>query len=160
MWGNAILTRYPIMDYGSGVLPLAGSTLGRGYLWAKFDVGAQQPIQIIATHLHHLGNEGYVRLAQVPVLLEYWDHAPRSVILGDLNAVPDSEEMDLIRQAGLIDSWIEAGSGAGYTFNSFDRFQRIDWIWHTEDLVALDVEVISSTASDHLPVIITLDVAQ
>lgn len=160
MWGNAILTRYPIMEHGSGVLPLAGSLLGRGYLWAKFDVGAQHPIQIIATHLHHIEEEVSVRLAQVPVLLQYWDHAPRSVILGDLNAKPGEADMDLILQAGLIDSWTEAGSGVGNTYSSFDPFQRIDWIWHTEDLMASDAEVLRSTASDHLPVIITLDVAR
>ncbi|HEY47116.1 MAG TPA: hypothetical protein G4O14_10075 [Anaerolineae bacterium] len=160
VWGNAILTRFPIMDHGSGGLPLAGSLLGRGYLWAKFDVGAQHPIQIIATHLHHLDDEVFVRLAQVPVLLEYWDHAPGSVILGDLNARPGEADMDLILQAGLIDSWTEAGSGVGYTYSAGDPFKRIDWIWHTDDLVALDAEVLRSTASDHLPVIITLDVVR
>jgi endonuclease/exonuclease/phosphatase family metal-dependent hydrolase len=160
MWGNAILTRYPVLESGSGTLPLAGSLLGRGYLWATFDVDSQPPIQIIATHLHHLEPEVAVRLAQVPVLLDYWDHAPRSVILGDLNARPGEPDMDMIIQAGLIDSWAEAGSGDGYTFDSDEPFQRIDWIWHTDDLVALDVEVLTSTASDHLPVIITLDVAR
>ncbi|HEY44812.1 MAG TPA: hypothetical protein G4O11_12605, partial [Anaerolineae bacterium] len=160
MWGIAILTRYPIMDHGSGALPLAGSLLGRGYLWAKIDVGAQQPIQIIATHLHHVEGEGEIRLAQVPVLIEYWDHTPRSVILGDLNAVPGVAEIALFLQAGLIDSWTEVGSGDGYTYSSGDPFQRIDWIWHTPDLVALDVEVLQSTASDHLPVVITVDEAR
>jgi endonuclease/exonuclease/phosphatase family metal-dependent hydrolase len=160
MWGNAILTRYPIMDHGSGGLPLAGSLLGRGYLWVKFDVGAQSPIQIIATHLHHLDDEVVVRLAQVPVLIEYWDHAPHSVILGDLNARPGEADIDLILQTGLIDSWTEAGSGVGYTYSAGDPFKRIDWIWHTPDLVSLDVEVLQSTASDHLPVIITLDLAR
>jgi endonuclease/exonuclease/phosphatase family metal-dependent hydrolase len=160
VWGIAILTRYPIMDHGSGVLPLDGSLLGRGYLWAKIVVDAQQPLQIIATHLHHIEEEVSVRLAQVPVLLEYWDHAPCSVILGDMNAKPGEPDMDLILQAGFIDSWNEVGSGDGYTYSSGDPYQRIDWIWHTQDLVALDVEILQSTASDHLPVVITLDVVR
>jgi endonuclease/exonuclease/phosphatase family metal-dependent hydrolase len=160
MWGNAILTRTPIVEHGSGVLPADGSLIGRGYLWAKFDISDQDPIQIIATHLHHIGPEVSVRLAQVPVLLQYWDHAPRSFLLGDFNAIPGAEDMNLILQAGLIDSWTEAGSGIGYTFDSRDPFQRIDWIWHTDDLVASDAEVLISTASDHLPLIITLDEAK
>lgn len=158
MWGNAILTRAPIMDHGFGGLPSDGSLIGRGYLWAKIDVGAQDPIQIIATHLHHIEEEVSVRLAQVPVVLQYWDHAPRSVLLGDLNARPGEADMNLILQAGLIDSWTEVGSGVGYTFDAGDPFMRIDWIWHTPDLMALDAEVLESTASDHRPVIITLDV--
>jgi endonuclease/exonuclease/phosphatase family metal-dependent hydrolase len=160
VWGIAILTRYPIVDHGSGALPLDGSLIGRGYLWLKIDVDAQQPVQIIATHLHHIGEEVSVRLAQVPVLLEYWDHAPRSVILGDMNAKPGEADMALILQEGFIDSWTEVGSGDGYTYSSGDPYQRIDWIWHTPDLVALDVEILQSTASDHLPVVITLDVAR
>jgi endonuclease/exonuclease/phosphatase family metal-dependent hydrolase len=157
VWGNAILTRYPIMDHGSGALPLDGSLLGRGYLWAKIDVGARQPLQIIATHLHHVEGEGEIRLAQVPVLIEYWDHAPRSIIMGDMNAEPGVAEIALFFQAGLIDSWSEVGSGDGYTYSSGDPYQRIDWIWHTQDLVASDVEILQSTASDHLPVVATVD---
>jgi endonuclease/exonuclease/phosphatase (EEP) superfamily protein YafD len=80
--------------------------------------------------------------------------------LGDFNAIPGAPDMDLILQAGLIDSWTEAGSGIGYTYASNDLYQRIDWIWHTEDLAALDAEVLSSTASDHLPLIITIDEAK
>jgi endonuclease/exonuclease/phosphatase family metal-dependent hydrolase len=160
MWGNAILTRAPIVDHGSGVLPADGSLIGRGYLWAEIYVHDKDPIQIIATHLHHIGEEVSVRLAQVPVLLQYWDHAPSSVLLGDFNAIPGAPDMDLILQAGLIDSWTEAGSGIGYTYASNDLYQRIDWIWHTEDLAALDAEVLSSTASDHLPLIITIDEAK
>jgi endonuclease/exonuclease/phosphatase family metal-dependent hydrolase len=160
MWGNAILTRFPVLEHGSGPLPLAGSLIARGYLWAKIDVGDQEPLLVIATHLHHLETENRVRLEQVPVALAFWNEAPYSLVMGDMNAEPSYPEMDLIAQAGLVDSWVEAGSGKGYSWPAIDPFERIDWIWHTPDLAALEAEIIQSTASDHLPLVVTLDMAR
>jgi endonuclease/exonuclease/phosphatase family metal-dependent hydrolase len=159
IWGNAILSRYPVLESGWGELPLAGTLIKRGYLWARIDVGGPQPLLVIATHLHHLGPDSLARQAQVPVILRFWNEQGYSLLLGDLNAQPDSTEMKLIFDAGLVDSWSEAGVGPGFTSSSGDPFQRIDWIWHTEDLIAVEVQVIQTQASDHLPVVATIDVA-
>jgi endonuclease/exonuclease/phosphatase family metal-dependent hydrolase len=123
----------------------------------KLEVGTQKPLTIIATHLHHEADEGFVRLEQIPALLSFWDDEPFSVILGDMNAWPGEPEMDLFEAAGLIDSWAEAGSGEGLTFSAVDPYQRIDWIFHTADLRAIQAQVINTLASDHLPVIVLLD---
>jgi len=48
--------------------------------------------------------------------------------------------------------------GEGLSWPAADPFERIDWIWHTPDLAALEAETIDSTASDHRPVVVTLDV--
>jgi endonuclease/exonuclease/phosphatase family metal-dependent hydrolase len=157
MWGNAILTSCPILDYGWGTLPSGGALLGRGYLWALIDIGADEPLHVIATHLHHVESENEIRLLQVPVLLEYWDGTPYSLIMGDLNAEPHYPEIDLFRQAGLLDSWSEAGEGDGFTWPSYDPFERIDWVWHSPDLTATRAERIETQASDHIPVLVTLD---
>ena len=103
MWGNAILTHFPILEHGSGPLPLDGSLIARGYLWAKIDVGDQESLLVIATHLHQIVPENQVRLEQVPVVLAFWNEAPYSLVMGDLNAEPGFPEMDLIAQAGLVD---------------------------------------------------------
>lgn len=159
MWGNAILSSYPILEYGSGSLPLGGALITRGYLWANIDIGEDLPLRVIATHLHHIEEQNEIRLEQVPVLLEFWDGEPFSLILGDLNARPEFPEIDLFRDAGFVDSWVEAGEGDGLTFASDDLFQRIDWIWHTADLQVTRAETILTTASDHIPVLVTIDVA-
>ena len=159
IWGNAILSRYPVLESGWADLPLAGTLIKRGYLWARIDAGGPGPLLVIATHLHNIEADSLARQAQVPVILQFWGGQEHAVLLGDLNAIPGSAEMKLIADAGLLDSWEEAGDGLGYTFDSRDPFQRIDWIWHTEDLIAVEVQVLQTQASDHMPVVVTLDFA-
>ncbi|MCK4488690.1 MAG: endonuclease/exonuclease/phosphatase family protein [Anaerolineales bacterium] len=108
------------------------------------------------THLHHVEADVDVRLAQVPVIMDFWDDENSTVFLGDLNAKPDSAEMQLIAEAGLVDAWIEAGAGSGYTDASNYPVKRIDFIWHSADLETVEIEVIQTQASDHMPVIATL----
>jgi endonuclease/exonuclease/phosphatase family metal-dependent hydrolase len=160
IWGNAILSRYPVLESGWGELPLEGTLIKRGYLWARIDIGEPEPLLVIVTHLHHLEPDSLVRQAQVPVILQFWNEQGYSLLLGDLNAVPGSPEMKLIADAGLVDSWSGVGIGPGFTYSSGDPIARIDWIWHTADMKVIGVEVIQTQASDHLPVIAILDLAQ
>ncbi len=158
VWGNALLTRLPIRESGSAPLPLAGTHFPRGYLWASIDAGLPEPLLVIVTHLHHVESEHAPRLAQVPVLLDFWDGRPHSILLGDLNSEPSYAEMQLIADAGWVDSWDEAGTGDGLTWPAVDPFERIDWIWHTPDLRAVDAAVPATTASDHLPLVVSMEV--
>ncbi|MFQ5921797.1 MAG: endonuclease/exonuclease/phosphatase family protein, partial [Anaerolineales bacterium] len=156
-WGNAILSRLPLLAHGSGELPRDGTLIGRGYTWAEIDVGGDDPLLVISTHLHQIEDDHDIRLIQVPVLLDFWDGRPNLVLLGDLNAEPGVPEMALLDEAGLIDSWLETGSGPGLTWNAADLQKRIDWIWHSADLSGNQVEVIQTLASDHLPVVVQIE---
>jgi endonuclease/exonuclease/phosphatase family metal-dependent hydrolase len=158
VWGNALLTRLPILESGSAPLPLAGTRLPRGYLWATIDAGLPEPLLVIVTHLHHVESEHGPRLAQVPVLLDFWNERPYSILLGDLNSEPSYEEMQMIAEVGFIDSWAEAGEGLGLTWPAVDPFERIDWIWHTQDLRATEAIVQDTAASDHRPLFVKLEV--
>ena len=101
-----------------------------------------------------------VRLAQVPVIMDFWDGQSQTVFMGDLNAEPDSDEIGLIYQAGLKDAWKEAGTGNGYTDASNNPVKRIDFLWHAPDLETAAIEVIQTQASDHMPVLGTLDLTK
>ncbi len=152
IWGNALLSRVGFLETGAGPLPSESVLLGRGYVWGLVDLGWSEPVRVIGTHLHHIESEPGPRLEQIPVLLNVWGGGPRTVILGDLNAEPDWPEMDLMRQAGLLDAWSLAGDGAGLTWPADDPVKRIDWVWLSPDLGAAGAETIASTASDHLAV--------
>lgn len=160
VWGNALLTHLPILESGSAPLPLAGTRFPRGYLWAAIDAGLPEPLMVIVTHLHHVESQHGPRLAQVPVLLDFWSERPYSILLGDLNSEPRYEEMQMIADAGWVDSWAEAGEGPGLSWPAVDPFERIDWIWHTPDLRATEATIEDTTASDHLPLVVRLEVAQ
>jgi endonuclease/exonuclease/phosphatase family metal-dependent hydrolase len=156
IWGNAILSRVGFLDHGSGSLPAAETLLPRGYVWAHVDLGLEEPVLVVATHLHHIAEEPGPRLAQIPVLLDFWGAANHTVLMGDLNAEPTWPEMELILNAGMVDAWSEAGQGPGLTWPADDPFQRIDWIWLSPDLQAIAIETVDSTVSDHRAVVADL----
>lgn len=149
-WGNAILSRYPIISLGTGSLPPESLRLRRGYIVAEIDTGAKD-LWVINTHLHHLEEDSEIRQRQVPILLYAWNGAARTVIMGDFNATPDSSEMALLANAGFNDVGGVIGPDPGYTYYSADPYQRIDYFWTTPDLVPTEYEVGQTTASDHLP---------
>lgn len=160
VWGNAILSRRPIAEWGWGELPRDGTVLQRGYLWVRLDLGDGDSVLVVNTHLHHLENEQAPRLAQVEALLAFWSGQARTILLGDLNSRPGYAEVERLRRAGFVDAWAEAGQGSGLTWPARDPAERIDWVWHTPDLRAISAEVVSSMASDHLPVVVTLEASR
>ncbi len=136
--GNAIVSRYPIPAGGHAVLPGLDALVGRGYVWAQLDWGSGEPLHIVNTHLDSERSD--VRIAQLTALLEAWAGRPRTVLVGDMNALPGSPEIQMVLAAGFLDAWSEAGQ---------PERSRIDYIFHTIDLVTHDVVVIESRASDH-----------
>ena len=176
VWGNALFSRYPIFD--ASVEPMPNNPelqLKRSLIKAKVDLGAGEYLTVIATHLHHKVDEGHMREPQVRAVLNAWRKAPRSVIMGDLNALPDSPEMLLLAEAGLKDAFIAsrqpplkggggdsaAGGGLnernGFTVPSKEPSKRIDYIWVSSDLEASNFALTDSLASDHLGLAVTLD---
>lgn len=154
-WGNAVLSRYPIVNAETAPLPPESLRLHRGYIRAEIDIG-QDKLQIIDTHLHNLGPDSEIRQEQMPALLDAWDGAPKTVLMGDTNATPDSPEMKMLADGGLIDVGGLIGPDPGYTFNSAGPYERIDYFWISPDLIPSDFTLRQTTASDHLPLVINI----
>lgn len=159
LWGNAVLSRYPIVSAETHPMPNNDRLrLDRAFTVVLVDVGAASPLTFIATHLHHPRDGGAERVPQVQALLDYWDGADRTVLLGDLNALPDEPEIAMLREAGLVDAFDAAGAEPpGYTAPSEDPQRRIDYIWVSDDLSAADFVTRESQASDHFAVAATID---
>jgi len=152
LWGNAILSRYPVVSEEVIPLPPDSLRLHRGYLVAEIDIG-QERIQIMDTHLHNPDDGSDIRQEQVPVLIEGWDGVPKSILMGDFNATPDSPEMMMLTAAGLVDMTAEIGPYPSFTYYAVEPDHQIDYIWISPDLVPLESHIPQSTASDHLPII-------
>jgi endonuclease/exonuclease/phosphatase family metal-dependent hydrolase len=160
IWGNAVLSRYPIVASLVVRLPGEGVPLRRNALRVELDPGAGRRLRVVVTHLHHLeGPDGArVRLAQVPRLLDAVAGRPATVLMGDLNAEPGSAEVALVRRAGLTDAFTAGGGGPAdeLTWPSDRPDRRIDYIWLSGDLAATGFVATTGTASDHRGIAVTV----
>ena len=158
VWGNAVLSRFPVGNVKNHSMPNNGDILiDRGFISLEVDVGDGEALTVIATHLHAGADEGHHRVPQVEAIVDFWGQAGSTLLLGDLNARPDDPEMVLLAQAGLKDTFIASGAvGSGYTSESDNPHQRIDYIWMSPDLRARGFAIPQSLASDHLGVAVTV----
>jgi endonuclease/exonuclease/phosphatase family metal-dependent hydrolase len=154
IWGNAILSRYPLNLIKSGFLPRMDAPLRRSFVYVNVNLSGTgvENINLMSTHLHHIEGESEKRQAQVKALLEEWGGFGRTVICGDFNAVTGDKEIDMLKQAGLIDSQLALGKQDELTWIFYEPYGRIDYIWVTPDIDISNLNVTYSRASDHLPV--------
>lgn len=163
VWGNAILSRYPLGETERTLLPKVGTPYQRGYLAAPVEA-PEGEVLFISTHLQHINDPDVhdedpeadlypVHHEQLAVVIEEWAGRQPAVLVGDLNARPGWRQVDQLLEAGWVDSWAEAGSGEGFTSGAADPRYRIDYVFHTPDLTAVEVDVIESQASDHFAVV-------
>lgn len=98
--------------------------------------------------------EGFKRRAlQAQVVKHYINSSPYPVIVaGDFNDTPVSYSYRKIRK-GLKDSFVESGSGAGFTYRGNYPPNRIDYILYDRSLECPSFEILRIKLSDHYPII-------
>lgn len=159
VWGNAILSRYPISEVRVERLPRGRDAMARSQLIAVLDVREDQRIAVIATHLSHVDVQGDTRLPQARsiagTVARLRDRGVPVIVAGDLNAGPDDPELatfgDLARSA------VPAGNP---TFPSTAPEVQIDHILISEQFEVTGSSVPQILHSDHLPVFVTLQLAE
>ncbi len=156
-WGNAILSRYPIVAFSRHELPTRDLPIKRGFIAALIDLGNGDTVKIIATHFHHLEGGTAIRQLQSQAILDFWNDLDSTIIMGDFNGEPNSSEIMALRREGLVDTARVMYATPPFTYSSEMPTRRIDYIWISGDLQVLDVFVPFSRASDHLPVIATVN---
>ncbi len=152
-YGEAVLSRWPIRR--SEVLPLPASAgfEPRAAMMIEVDVGGL-PLRFLGTHLDHQATAE--RRRQIGVLnARFPDFAP-TILAGDLNAGPASEEYQDLRG-----SWHDFadGHGAG-TYPADAPVRRIDYVLvrPASRFQLADYRVVDERlASDHRPVWMVLD---
>jgi len=154
-WGNAILSRYPIVSAEATPLPPDDLLLLRGYIVAEIDIGGGT-LTFVDTHFSHRGKHDAIRELQASELVSAWNSAPFTIIVGDLNATPDSDAMQTLSGAGLINVAAEICTPPIHTSPADDPRRQIDYIWVSPNLHFSDCEILQTTTSDHLPVIATI----
>jgi endonuclease/exonuclease/phosphatase family metal-dependent hydrolase len=149
--GNALLSRWPVSEQGAQPLPNPTGTAGpRQALWAVLAAPFGQ-VPVIATHLAYRFDESAVRQQQIRAVLALAARLrsdpgrdPPVVLCGDLNAVPDSDELRLLTGRteapvpGLVfnDCWPQVCQDPGHTWvrrnpylqNSVWPERRLDYV--------------------------------
>jgi endonuclease/exonuclease/phosphatase family metal-dependent hydrolase len=148
-FGNAILSPHRLFDTACLPLPSPPGLDTRSVVFARVDA-PHGPIPVFVTHLtyqHHLCR---VRCEQVVALVDHVARLapvgqPPPVLLGDFNAVPDSDEIRFLRGRTTLegrsvyfaDCWGATEESAGYTYDrknpyalrSHEPSSRFDYVF-------------------------------
>ncbi len=159
LWGQAVLSRYPILAAETHPLPPRDLPLKRSFGYLEIDVGWNEPLRLINTHYHHIGRDSDIRVQQSNTILNFLAGRHNDVLLmtGDLNAEPGAREIKLLLDYGLTDVIAETSLSPGYTFHAEAPFVQLDYILVAPDLNIIEADIPPSTASDHLGIEALLD---
>ena len=148
MFGNAVLSRWPVAASATRTLPTTPTTDEfRVALKVEVD-GPRGRFEVYTTHLNWRYDESEVRQAQVRALAEFVAESDGRtfppILCGDFNAEPDSDELRMLTGRAavpvprlvFIDAWDVAGEGPGYTWCNDNPFaardleadRRIDYV--------------------------------
>jgi endonuclease/exonuclease/phosphatase family metal-dependent hydrolase len=170
--GNALLSRYPLLDVTNTPLPRLQATKQRSLLAATLGDGPSRGLRAHVTHLDH-AFEG-ARLLQIRAVLRHLPAQAPHYVGGDFNTpgfvgrrsrflLPPV--LRYLQQSGYCDAFHAVGRGNGRTFPSATPVFRIDFLFLPDRYAgalrwayALNSRV-THLASDHRPVVAELSLA-
>lgn len=153
-YGNAILTRHPILVRGEQRLrPLDDS---RTAAWLRIDLDGRA-LNVYATHLHWTDEGAAIRVQQVADLMQYIAATSKgfpSVVAGDFNATADSSELAVVR-TDFVDAYGSQHPDADIVSSStlnlkYFAPKRIDHIFFKRDAIQpVSSQIILNRADAH-----------
>ncbi len=157
-YGEAVLSRWPILKMDNHILPASEGNEPRAALTVRVEIGETgREIIFIGTHLDHT-RDPTDRKAQALRINEVFLSESRlpMILVGDLNAQPESEPIGI-----LLEVWSDAAIGNPEpTSPSEGPTRRIDYVlfrpadaWRVVEVRVLDEEI----ASDHRPLLVVLE---
>ncbi|WP_051772675.1 serine hydrolase [Saccharothrix sp. NRRL B-16314] len=166
-YGVAVLSRHPIVAAEnhsitrlSTQVPNPTPQPAPGFPEVELDVRGER-VHVYNTHLDYRADPA-VRRAQVADMLRVMadDRGKARVLLGDFNAVPTAPELAPL-WTELVDAWAMTDpSSPGLTYPAQAPTKRIDYVAAGYPARVRDTRVITTDASDHLPVLAELAVSR
>ncbi len=163
LFGNAVLSRFPILNVVIQPLPYTESTpekttYPRATVAVTFQGPHGKPLRIVSTHFQHNVPEDRVAQAKaVNALFTFKDETIPTILAGDMNAKPEEEPVQI-----LLEKWTNAiDKEATPTVPATDPKSRIDYIFYRPAgaFKVLETRVVpESIASDHRPVLAVLEI--
>ncbi len=153
-YGNAILTRYPVLKREHSLLKKVGTTEQRGLLRVHLQIGERELVFMVThTDFRKTDVERLASIAEFGPIIKAKAAWP-IIFCGDFNDSPGTPAYKAM-SALLDDAWILAGQGEGPTIPAEPPKRRIDYIWISKGgvLVPIRAWVPETLASDHRPVV-------
>jgi endonuclease/exonuclease/phosphatase family metal-dependent hydrolase len=164
--GSAFVSRYSIFPVNCRELTLRTGTddpTRRVVLHAQFDLPSG-PFHLFNAHFSWVDEQAQDNLEETLPFLESF--AGQRMLVGDLNAEPDSTVIKRFEEAGWTDAWAALHpADEGYTFESNRLFKRIDYVWvdqsmrerlHAIQTIANSENDRGARPSDHLGLLVNL----
>ena len=149
-YGDAVLSRWPILHSENISLPAAANHEKRVAVLMEVQVPHGPQIRFVGTHLDHTQDPAD-RIQQAQALNDaLLPTAMPTLLVGDLNAQPESHPIALLLEAG----WQAADASLAPTFPSQNPQRKIDWILQAPGLgtTLIQPKVMDApVASDHCP---------
>ncbi|MBE0543973.1 MAG: endonuclease/exonuclease/phosphatase family protein [Verrucomicrobia bacterium] len=153
-YGNAVLTRYPVVRWTNRHYKMLRPGEQRGILQLVLKVHGRE-VLFMNTHIDYRADdsERWSNVAEIEELAKQYAGLPM-IMCGDFNDTPESRVCRRIGES-FDDTWARVGQGDGFTIPVKQPRKRIDYIWISKDKVfePLKAWVPYSEASDHLPVV-------
>lgn len=147
-YGNAILSRFPIVNHWNRLLPNVAAGEQRGLLGCELELpGGVGRLLFCSTHFDHRRDptERMQSAEQLPKLLQDWQGP--TLLAGDLNDVTGSQTLQIVQR-----DWLPTNTAELPTIPVDQPKQQIDFIlvrprerWRVVETRVLD----ESVASDH-----------
>ncbi|MDG4802437.1 endonuclease/exonuclease/phosphatase family protein [Micromonospora sp. WMMD980] len=154
VWGDAVLSRFPMRSGRTRPLAAHGAPTGAQALGVTLDVGGRE-LAVVATHLQPPPGRDPVEQARDVATFAAGYAAGRPLVLGgDLNTEPDDQAFAEFTSAGLVDAL--AAARPLRTSPADDPRTQIDHVFVSPGLVSAEVRAPRTEASDHLPVTLTV----
>jgi len=159
-YGVAILSRFPIRATDHRLYQNLREAERRGFIRAEVRVNGRL-LNFVTTHLDYQYDDG--RLFETQQLLSALkDVKGPLIVVGDFNDTPAGRAYQLMRYH-FGDAWIESRSTAeGFSYPADQPAKRIDYIFFrsTDRVRTKRAWIVSTQASDHVPVVADLEVGK
>src|SRR5215216_6166384 len=157
-YGVAILSRLPIRNTVHLMFENKREAERRGMLKVEVDVGGRK-VNFVTTHLDYQFEDG--RLFETEQLLKALESVKGPlIVVADLNDTPEGSAYKLMRTL-FDDAWITSrAKGDGFSYPADKPVKRIDHIFYRTKagVRAKKAWVIETLASDHVPVVATIEI--
>ncbi|GAA2217083.1 endonuclease/exonuclease/phosphatase family protein [Micromonospora olivasterospora] len=155
LWGDAVLSGLPLASARTRKLAAAGAPTGAQALGVTVDIGGGAGLAVVATHLQPPpGREPVAQARAVADFALGYAAGRPLVVAGNLNTEPGAPAYAELTRAGLVDAL--AAARPQPTSPAGDPRTEIDHVLVRPGTAVSHPAAPRSTASDHLPVAVTV----